>query len=206
MAHNKNASLMDAYRMSIDGRGSVSKASTMTRASSRSRSSSIGRRSSSKYSASKTSISWADLTQKREPQYRLEFIPPDEKTPLITYTSTTENHGVFEVRFHHLPKVKDEKNPGKEKLEFEAVIQKFEQFSALSVFYAEVNKKFFNLCPAFYRFTIQPFLPIKELATEDELYARDTTHFHGIRTEEKKTSYRNSSILRNSSARKSSRS
>ena len=33
----------------------------------------------------------------------------------------------------------------------------FERFASLSFYYNEVNKKYYNVCPAFYKFKIQPF-------------------------------------------------
>ena len=39
----------------------------------------------------------------------------------------------------------------------EEAMMLFERFASLSFYYNEVNKKYYNVCPAFYKFKIQPF-------------------------------------------------
>jgi hypothetical protein len=35
----------------------------------------------------------------------------------------------------------------------------FSKFEALNLYYNEVNKYYYNICPAFYRFKISPLVP-----------------------------------------------
>jgi len=44
----------------------------------------------------------------------------------------------------------------------------FERFASLSFYYNEVNKLSYNVCPAFYKFKIQPFEWLFEQVGNDE--------------------------------------
>ena len=89
-----------------------------------------------------------------------------EWAPSAHYIAEADSHGLFEVRFHRLghrdggagldPAAGRRSLPGGSPAAQEAVLF-FEKFASLSTYYNEVNKVCYNVCPAFYKFKIQPF-------------------------------------------------
>lgn len=103
----------------------------------------------------------------------------EERGSSVHYIAEAESHGIFEVRFHKLGYL-----DGSSGAELEARLRRlpeasvnddlrkklaslspeareaalfFEKFASLSTYYNEVNKVCYNVCPAFYKFKIQPF-------------------------------------------------
>ena len=74
----------------------------------------------------------------------------------------SEQHGLFEIRFTRLPHKGDCYNLGVDpsKLSIEKLkLRYFTKFEALNLYYNEVNKYYYNVCPAFYRFKVCPLVP-----------------------------------------------
>jgi hypothetical protein len=74
----------------------------------------------------------------------------------------SESHGLYEVRFARLPHKGDFYNLALEpaKVNLDKLKERyFTKFQALNLYYCEVNKHFYNTCPAFYRFKISPLIP-----------------------------------------------
>jgi hypothetical protein len=78
----------------------------------------------------------------------------------------SESHGLFEIRYSRLPHQGDiysqAFDPAKINME-KLKLRYFTKFEALNFYYNEVNKHFYNVCPAFYRFKICPLVPEGEL-------------------------------------------
>ena len=89
------------------------------------------------------------------------FGNPKGSTAVHTVVES-EKHGLYEVRFTRLPNKGDFYNLGLDpkKLNLEKLkLRYFTKFQALNFYYNEVNKYFYNVCPAFYRFKISPLIP-----------------------------------------------
>lgn len=70
-------------------------------------------------------------------------------------------HGLYEIRFARLPHKGDYYNLSVEpqKLNLNRLkLRYFTKFQALNHYYNEVNKHYYNVCPAFYRFKIAPLI------------------------------------------------
>ena len=106
-----------------------------------------------------------------EPQFMLKVSSTNKRASSVAYVAEADNHGLFEIRFHRLAHLGDRENsdtfPTKqievdragsltEKLRTEAMLL-FERFASCSFYYNEVSKMSYNVCPAFYKFKIQPF-------------------------------------------------
>ena len=84
-------------------------------------------------------------------------------SPAVHYVAESDNHGIFEIRFHRLAHLGDSSSsdlkthmnrlPGSSPAAREAALF-FEKFASLSTYYNEVNKICYNMCPAFYKFKI----------------------------------------------------
>ena len=75
----------------------------------------------------------------------------------------SEKHGLFEIRHIRLPHKGDCYNLAVDgnKIDIERLkIRYFTKFQALNFYYNEVNKYFYNICPAFYRFKLCPLEPM----------------------------------------------
>jgi len=74
----------------------------------------------------------------------------------------SDKHGLFEIRHWRLPNQGDSYNLAVDgsKIDIERLkIRYFTKFQALNFYYNEVNKYFYNVCPAFYRFKVCPLEP-----------------------------------------------
>lgn len=74
----------------------------------------------------------------------------------------SEAHGLYEIRFTRLPNKGDFYNLAYEpqKINLEKLkLRYFTKFQALNMYYCEVNKHLYNVCPAFYRYKISPLVP-----------------------------------------------
>ena len=109
-----------------------------------------------------------------EPQFLLKASTAGKKASSVHYIAEADDHGLFEIRFHRLAHVGDRENSDtfplkqievdkatdeknlKEVISTEAMML-FERFASCSFYYNEVNKMSYNICPAFYKFKIQPF-------------------------------------------------
>jgi len=113
---------------------------------------------------------------KLEPQFLMSFRSASENNPAVHYTVETNEHGLFEVRFHRLAHLNDQnkfellREDASRITAKEEAMQFFEQFSSLSHYYNEVNKMSYNVCPAYYKFKIAPFNSLI-----DELYDLEET-------------------------------
>ena len=64
----------------------------------------------------------------------------------------SNKHGIYEMRFQRLPSLGDSElyDPKTDQLKLK---QKFlDHCYGLNLYYNEINKRYFNVCPAFYRF------------------------------------------------------
>lgn len=81
----------------------------------------------------------------------------------------SEGHGLFEIRYTRLPHTGDLYNISVEpsKLNVEKLkLRYFTKFESLNLYYNEVNKHYYNICPAFYRFKISPLIPSPHAGSE----------------------------------------
>ena len=102
----------------------------------------------------------------------------EERAPSVHYIAEADSHGIFEVRFHSLghpdgsletaelegrlrrTTLEDSARRNKPAAMSQAAREAallFQKFASLSTYYNEVNKVCYNVCPAFYKFKIQPF-------------------------------------------------
>jgi hypothetical protein len=109
-----------------------------------------------------------------EPQMLLKTNSAGKRASSVAYVAEADSHGLFEIRFHRLAHMGDRENsddfPAKQ-IRYDMALDSqgfsgavtteamllFERFASLSFYYNEVNKLSYNVCPAFYKFKIQPF-------------------------------------------------
>ena len=109
-----------------------------------------------------------------EPQFLSRTQTIAKKASSVHFIAEADEHGLFEIRFHRLATLGDRENsdtfPSKQVaidvaaetdtqrqvLQVEA-IELFQRFASCSFYYNEVNKSTYNVCPAFYKYKIQPF-------------------------------------------------
>lgn len=92
------------------------------------------------------------------PQIFQLFCNPRHSTAVHAIVES-ESHGLYEMRFTRLPHRGDlyslGVNPASIDME-KLRMRYFTKFQSLNIYYNEVNKHFYNICPAFYRFKICP--------------------------------------------------
>eukprot|EP00347_Sterkiella_histriomuscorum_P005365 403356888 len=79
----------------------------------------------------------------------------------IHFLVESESHGLYEIRFQRLPQRGDYYSEANEadKVNLNNLkVRYFTKFQAQNFYYNEVNKRFYNICPAFYRFKICPLI------------------------------------------------
>lgn len=109
-----------------------------------------------------------------EPQYILKAGKAANKVSSVHYVAESDDHGIFEIRYHRLAHCNDRENsdtfPSKQ-ITVDKVMDTnrrdqivateamclFERFASCSYYYNEINKISYNVCPAFYKFKIAPF-------------------------------------------------
>jgi len=109
-----------------------------------------------------------------EPQFLIKTQSVARKESSVNFIAEADDHGLFEIRFHRLAHLSDRESsdsfPSKQiELDREgetethrSVVAReamlfFQKFASCSFYYNEVNKASYNVCPAFYKFKIQPF-------------------------------------------------
>ena len=81
----------------------------------------------------------------------------------VHYMVESEGHGLFEIRFTRVPVIdNDHYNQAidPQKLDVNYLRQRyFTRFQMLNLYYNQVNLRYYNICPSFYRFKICPLDP-----------------------------------------------
>jgi hypothetical protein len=95
----------------------------------------------------------------------------------------SDGHGLFEIRYMRLPHTGDLYNISVEpsKLNLEKLkLRYFTKFEALNLYYNEVNKHYYNICPAFYRFKISPLIPAPQAGSEQLNRVFEVEEYMGV--------------------------
>ncbi|CDW75782.1 UNKNOWN [Stylonychia lemnae] len=79
----------------------------------------------------------------------------------VHFMVESENHGLYEIRFQRLPHKGDYYSQANDQYKInlnQLKLRYYTKFQGLNFYYNEVNKRYYNICPAFYRFKICPLI------------------------------------------------
>ena len=95
----------------------------------------------------------------------------------------SDSHGLFEIRYTRLPHTGDLSSLSVDPLKLnlqKLKLRYFTKFEALNLYYNEVNKHFYNICPAFYRFKISPLVPAPHPGSEQLNRVFEVEEYMGV--------------------------